>query len=50
MTEVIEKQALSLIVKALAAIETDAYLTLVARVSSDPARLQKPLSRGGWVR
>jgi hypothetical protein len=50
MTEVIAKPTQSLIIKALEAIKTDAYLALVAWLSSDPVRLQKPLRRGGWVR
>jgi hypothetical protein len=43
MTEVIEKQTQALIRKAPTAIKTDATYALVARVSSDPVRLQKPL-------
>lgn len=50
MTEVIAKPMQSLIREALEAIKTDAYLALIARASSDPVRLQKPLRRGGWVR
>ncbi|MDR3369472.1 hypothetical protein [Rhodoferax sp.] len=49
-TEVIAKQPQALIRKALAAIKTDAYLALTSQVSSAPARLQKPLRCGGWVR
>src|SRR5450830_1124804 len=43
MTEVIEKQTQALIRKAPEAIKTDATYALVARVSPDPVRPQKPL-------
>jgi hypothetical protein len=50
MTDVIEKQTQALNSQWLTAIKTDATFAFVARLSSDPVRLQKPLRRGGWVR